>query len=239
MTSAIVTGAAAGIGRSIATRLAKDGYRMVLIDVADRLAEAAREVEQTGAPAVSVQADLTEAAGLEAIHEVAKNGGDPVRILVNCAGITRDARLVKMTDEDFAAVLHVNLGAALRLIRLVTPLMTGGGSIINISSRTYLGNFGQYNYTMSKGGLVGLTRALALELAPEIRVNAVAPGLIATEMVMAIPEEIRDRMVAAIPLQRTGRPEEIAETVAFLASDRSSYLTGQVVIPDGGRSLSR
>ena len=143
-----------------------------------------------------------------------------------------------MTDENFRAVLEVNLGAAYRLCSAIAPLMSDGASIVNISSRAYLGNFGQFNYSMSKGGLVGLTRALALSLAPAIRVNAVAPGLIGSEMSLAIPEEVRERMVAAIPLERMGTPEEVANLVWFLLTPLSSYITGEVIVVGGGRSLS-
>jgi len=145
---------------------------------------------------------------------------------------------VNMTAEDFRGVLEVNLGVAHRLVAKLLPRLDRG-TIVNISSRAYLGNFGQFNYSMSKGALVGLTRALALALAPAVRVNAVAPGLIGTEMSMAIPEEVRDKMVSAIPMGRMGLPEEVAETVAFLASDDSAYITGEVITVGGGRSLSR
>jgi NAD(P)-dependent dehydrogenase (short-subunit alcohol dehydrogenase family) len=124
----------------------------------------------------------------------------------------------------------------LRLIESLHPLMEAG-AIVNISSRAYLGNFGQYNYSMSKGGLVGLTRAYALRLAPRIRVNAIAPGLIGTEMTKAIPAEVREKMVAAIPMQRMGTPEEVAALVSYLAA--ASYITGEVITIGGGRSLSR
>jgi NAD(P)-dependent dehydrogenase (short-subunit alcohol dehydrogenase family) len=143
-----------------------------------------------------------------------------------------------MTDSDFAAVLEVNLGAAYRLSMELAPLLPEGSAIVNIASRAYLGNFGQYNYSMSKGGVVGLTRAMALGLAPHIRVNAVAPGLIGTEMAMAIPEDVLDKMVAAIPLQRMGTPEEVANVVWFLLTPLSSYITGHVMVVGGGRSLS-
>jgi NAD(P)-dependent dehydrogenase (short-subunit alcohol dehydrogenase family) len=116
--------------------------------------------------------------------------------------------------------------------------MSSGGSIVNIASRAYLGNFGQFNYSMSKGGVVGLTRAMALRWAPDVRVNAVAPGLIGTEMAQTIPEEVLDRMVSAIPLGRMGSPGEIANVVWFLLSPLSSYVTGEVVVVGGGRSLS-
>jgi 3-oxoacyl-[acyl-carrier protein] reductase len=238
VSAAVVTGAAGGLGRAISRRLGADGHRVVAVDLSPKLAGAVVELQEWGVEAVPVEADLTTAEGRAAVAEAVAETG-PLGVLVNNAGITRDARLVNLTGEAFAAVLSVNLGAAYLLTRELLPLMGGGGAIVNIASRAYLGNFGQYNYSMSKGALVGLTRALALELAPAVRVNAVAPGLIATEMSMAIPQEVRGRMTAAIPLGRMGEPEEVAELVAFLASERSSYLTGQVVVIGGGRSLSR
>jgi NAD(P)-dependent dehydrogenase (short-subunit alcohol dehydrogenase family) len=166
------------------------------------------------------------------------SAGGPLVGLVNNAGITRDARLAKMTPADFEAVLAVNLGAAYRLTSALVPLMADGGAIVSISSRAYLGNFGQYNYAISKGGLVGLTRALALRLAPRIRVNAVAPGLIETAMTAAMPPEVLAGLVQRIPLGRPGRPAEVADLVAFLLSAEAAYITGEVYIIGGGRSLS-
>ena len=163
--------------------------------------------------------------------------GIPLLGLVNNAGITRDTRLINMTDDEFASVLDVNLGAAYRLTTLLADSFTDGGSIVNIASRAYLGNFGQFNYSMSKGGVVGLTRAMALDLAPHLRVNAIALGLIGTEMSMAIPEDVLEKMVSAIPLDRMGSPEEIANVVWFLLTPLSSYITGHVVVVGGGRSL--
>jgi NAD(P)-dependent dehydrogenase (short-subunit alcohol dehydrogenase family) len=185
-----------------------------------------------------VQVDLTSPEGPSLVRETVEAAGVPLVGLVNNAGITRDARLVNMADEDFTAVLEVNLGAAYRLSTALAPSMSDGGSIVNIASRAYLGNFGQFNYSMSKGGLVGMTRAMALRLAPGIRVNAVAPGLISSEMSLGIPEEIRDKMVAAIPLDRMGTPEEVANTVWWLLTPLSSYITGEVIVVGGGRSLS-
>jgi NAD(P)-dependent dehydrogenase (short-subunit alcohol dehydrogenase family) len=233
--TAVVTGAARGIGRSIAFRLARDHPRLVVVDRAPELAETAHDLEVTGAEVVGVQVDLTTAEGVEAVTAAA---GPAVMLLVNNAGITRDARLVNLSDDAFAAVLAINLGAAYRLTRALIPSLVPGGAIVSLASRAYLGNFGQFNYAMSKGGIVGMTRALALELAPEVRVNAVAPGLIGTEMAMGIPQEVRERMVAAIPLGRMGHPEEVAELVAFLGSAAASYLTGEVVVVGGGRSLT-
>ena len=233
----MVTGAAGGIGRAICRRLAANGATIVAVDKADQLGEIVADLERVGGTVVGVQTDLASDAGLDALAEAVERSQVPLRVIVNNAGITRDARLINMSPDDFAAVLEINLGAAHRLIDRLLPSLKQG-AIVNISSRAYLGNFGQFNYSMSKGGMVGLTRALALTLAPGIRVNAVAPGLIATEMTMAMPVEVREKMVAAIPLGRMGLPEEVAETVAFLASDAAAYITGEVITVGGGRSLT-
>lgn len=229
--SIVVTGAARGIGRSIAERLAANpSFTVIGVDLAPELA-----MSEAITP---VQVDLTTDDGVAAVESAVDSAGVPLLGLVNNAGITRDARLINMTDEDFSAVLDVNLGAAYRLTTSLADKMIEGGSIVNIASRAYLGNFGQYNYSMSKGGVVGLTRAMALSLAPHVRVNAIAPGLIGTEMAMAIPEDVLEKMVSAIPLDRIGSPEEIANVVWFLLTPLSSYVTGHVVVVGGGRSLS-
>jgi NAD(P)-dependent dehydrogenase (short-subunit alcohol dehydrogenase family) len=229
--SIVVTGAARGIGQAIAERLAANpSFAVIGVDLAPELA-LAEDI-------VGVQVDLTSDDGIEAVREAVETAGLPLLGVVNNAGITRDSRLVNMTDESFQAVLDVNLGAAYRLSTVLAPLIAEGGSIVNIASRAYLGNFGQFNYSMSKGGVVGLTRAMALSLAPHVRVNAIAPGLIGTEMAMAIPEDVLEKMVSAIPLDRMGTPEEIANVVWFLLTPLSSYITGHVVVVGGGRSLS-
>ena len=229
--SIVVTGAARGIGRAIAQHLSANPWLTVIgVDLAPELAHAEH-------PMIPVQVDLTTVAGVAAVREAVAGAGSPLLGLVNNAGITRDSRLVNMTDEDVRAVLEVNLGAAYRLSVALAESMSDNGSIVNIASRAYLGNFGQFNYSMSKGGVVGLTRALALSLAPSVRVNAIAPGLIGTEMAMAIPEDVRDKMVAGIPMGRMGKPEEIANVVWFLLAPLSSYITGHVVVVGGGRSL--
>jgi 3-oxoacyl-[acyl-carrier protein] reductase len=230
--SIVVTGAARGIGRAIAERLAANpSFTVIGVDLAPELGLADVDI-------VPVQVDLTNDKGVTAVTEAVESAGVPLMGLVNNAGITRDARLINLTDEDFASVLDVNLGAAYRLSTALAELMTDGGSIVNIASRAYLGNFGQFNYSMSKGGVVGLTRAMALSLAPHLRVNAIAPGLIGTEMAMAIPDDVLDKMISAIPLGRMGTPEEIANVVWFLLTPLSSYITGHVVVVGGGRSLS-
>jgi 3-oxoacyl-[acyl-carrier protein] reductase len=228
----VVTGAAGGIGRAIVDMLLADGHTIIAVDMSPALAELGQEV-------VPVQVDLTADEGVDAVRRAVAGAGAPLVGLVNNAGITRDSRLVNMPEEDFRKVIDVNLGAAYRLTAALAPLMSDGGSVVNIASRAYLGNFGQFNYTMSKGGLVGMTRALSLSLAPGIRVNAVAPGLIGTEMAMAIPEDVLEKMVAAIPLDRMGSPQDVANVVWFLLGPLSSYVTGEVVVVGGGRSLSR
>ncbi len=223
----VVTGAARGIGRAISERLLADGLGVIAVDLSP-------DIDLDGS--IPVQVDLTTEEGVGAVREAAS--GVELVGLVNNAGITRDARLVNMTDADFQAVLDVNLGSAYRLSNALAPLMDTGSSIVNIASRAYLGNFGQFNYSMSKGGVVGMTRAMALGLAPRVRVNAVAPGLIGTEMAMAIPEDVLSKMVSAIPLGRMGQPSEVADLVAFLLGPQSSYITGEVIVIGGGRSLS-
>ena len=218
MSSAIVTGAARGIGKAVADKLAATGHDVVRVDLnpGDDI----------------LVADVTSAEDRARIVEAAGN----VDVLVNNAGITRDARIVKMTEEDFLAVIRVNLGAAYELTRACT--FNDGACVVSLASRAYLGNFGQFNYSASKGGLVGMTRALALELAPRVRVNAIAPSLTASEMTLAMPEKVLSKMIASIPMGRMGEPEEIAATVAALASDDMAYVTGQVVVACGGRSLA-
>ena len=228
--SVVVTGAAGGIGRAVTAALAANGLTVVAVDMSPALAE----LEGV----VAVQVDLTTDDGVARVRGAVENAGVPMMGLVNNAGITRDARLINMGDDEFRKVIDVNLGSAYRLASEMSPLMSDGGSIVNIASRAYLGNFGQFNYTMSKGGLVGMTRALALSLAPDVRVNAVAPGLIATEMALAIPDDVLEKMVAAIPLDRMGSPEDIANVVWFLLSPLSGYVTGEVLVVGGGRSLS-
>ena len=234
MSVAVVTGVAGGIGSALARRLGRD-HRVVAVDVADRLDDVVEDLIADGLDVVGVRADLTTDDGVGAVCEAA---GPEVALLVNNAGITRDARLVKMERGQFDAVIAVNLGAVYRLTRALVPSIVDGGSVVSISSRAYLGNFGQFNYSMSKGGVVGLTRALALELAPRARANAIAPGLIETPMALAIPDDIRSAMIEAVPLRRMGHPDDIAEAVAWLADPEvSGYVTGHVLVVGGGRSL--
>jgi NAD(P)-dependent dehydrogenase (short-subunit alcohol dehydrogenase family) len=229
---AVVTGGARGIGAAVAERLAADGLAPLLVDLDPAVEQTAAEL---GGGASAVVADITQPAGRDAVR--AAVGDAPLRALVNNAGITRDARIGKMDEDAFRAVIRVNLGGAYELTRALQDAFADGGAIVNMSSRAYLANIGQFNYSASKGGLVGLTRALALELAPRVRVNALAPGLTASEMTKAMPEKVLDKLVASIPAGRMAEPAEIAETVATLVSPATWYITGQVVVACGGRSL--
>jgi NAD(P)-dependent dehydrogenase (short-subunit alcohol dehydrogenase family) len=217
---AIVTGAARGIGAAVADRLAAE-QEVLRVDLD---------------PSVDgIVADVTNPEDRARILQAVDG---EIGVLVNNAGITRDARVVKMTEEQFLAVIRVNLGAAYELTTAAIPRFADGASVVSLASRAYLGNFGQFNYSASKGGLVGMTRALALQLAPKVRVNAIAPSLTASEMTRAMPEKVLDKMIASIPLGRQAEPEEIAETIAALASPAMAYVTGQVVVACGGRSLA-
>jgi NAD(P)-dependent dehydrogenase (short-subunit alcohol dehydrogenase family) len=228
----VVTGAARGIGAAIAARFAQAGWHPLVVDLDPSVAELAAKVGGT-----AVVADVTDRAGRAAIAEQLDALDVPARALVNNAGITRDALIKRMDEDQFLAVLRVNLGAAYELSVALAPLLSDGGSIVNLSSKSASGNVGQYNYAVSKAGLLGLTRSMALGLAPRVRVNAIAPAFIATEMTAAIPEELRERFIARIPFGRAGEPEEIASVVEWLTSDGASYVTGQVLPVCGGRSF--
>ncbi|WP_028655108.1 SDR family oxidoreductase [Nocardioides sp. J54] len=233
MSLAIVTGAARGIGRSIASRLAEAGHALLLVDLDERVHDTARELG-VGA----VRADISQPPDVGRIADAVRAHRDEPRVLVNNAGITRDRLLRKMAEPDFRAVVRVNLGGTWALTEAVAPLLADGGSVVNISSRAQLGNVGQFNYGIAKGGVIGLTRGHALALAPRLRVNAVAPGFVESEMTAAMPADARRRVVDAIPLAAAGQPRDIAEAVAWLASEAASYVTGQVLYSCGGRSFS-
>ena len=236
---ALVTGASRGIGRSISLALAAEGAKIVAVDIDLQATEAfVAELKASGAEAVAVQGNVTVVDDVERMVNVAKETFDRIDILVNNAGITRDALLLRMKDEDWDAVLDVNLKGAFLCTRAVAKLMTKqrSGRIINIASVVgQMGNAGQANYCASKAGLMGLTRSNARELAKRnITVNAVAPGFIATDMTDALPEQVRQELAAQIPLARLGSADDIAHTVLFLASDQSGYITGQVIGVNGG-----
>ena len=221
--TAVVTGAARGIGRAVADRLGQE-VDVLYVDLDPSVTELG-----------GIVADVTQPEDRTRILDAVDG---EISVLVNNAGITQDARIVKMTEEQFLAVIRVNLGAAYELTTAAIPRFADGASVVSLASRAYLGNFGQFNYSASKGGLVGMTRALALQLAPKVRVNAIAPSLTASEMTSAMPEKVLDKMIASIPLGRMAEPREIAETIAALASPAMAYVTGQVVVACGGRSLA-
>jgi NAD(P)-dependent dehydrogenase (short-subunit alcohol dehydrogenase family) len=229
---AIVTGGAGGIGVEIARRLTRDGYDLLLVDRDVRV----HEVAATLPGAAGCEADLLDAEGLAAIRSAIAGRG--VRVLVNNAGITRDGRAGDLDEDAFALVVRVNLVAAMRLTKALADDLVGGAAVVNMSSRAGLGNFGQANYVAAKAGLVGFTRALALAWAPRVRVNAVAPGLIDTPMTQAMPDRVRTKLVERIPAGRIGTPADVADAVAYLASPCADYVTGQLLICCGGRSIA-
>jgi len=236
---AVITGASRGIGRSIALALAAEGARIVAVDLDLAATEAVvAELKGQGAEAVAVVGNVTVADDAEKMIDAAVKSFGRVDILVNNAGITRDGLLMRMKEEDWDAVLTVNLKGAFLCSKAVSKVMTKqrSGRIINIASVVgQMGNAGQANYCASKAGLIGLTKSNARELAKRnITVNAVAPGFIATAMTNALPEKAREELVAQIPLERLGAPEDIANAVLFLAAERSGYITGQVIAVNGG-----
>ena len=236
---AVITGASRGIGRSIALALAAEGAKIVAVDLDLTATEAVvAELRGQGAEAVAVVGNVTSADDAEKMIDAAVQAFGRVDILVNNAGITRDGLLIRMKEEDWDAVLTVNLKGAFLCTKAVSKVMTRqrSGRIINIASVVgQMGNAGQANYCASKAGLIGLTKSNARELAKRnITVNAVAPGFIATAMTDALPEKAREELVAQIPLERLGAPEDIANAVLFLVAERSGYITGHVLSVNGG-----
>ena len=239
---AIITGAAQGIGLATAKRYASEGARVVVSDVgAARVQAAVAEVEASGGQAMGCVVDVTDRAAIDAMVSQVKAAWGRIDVLVNNAGITKDARLARMTSSQFDAVIAVNLKGVFECTQAVAETMTaqGSGSIINASSVVGLyGNFGQTNYAATKAGVIGFTKTWARELGPKgVRVNAVCPGFIETPILETIPAAVKDKMIEKVPLGRLGKPEEIAAVYAFLASDDSSYLNGAVIEVSGGIQL--
>jgi 3-oxoacyl-[acyl-carrier protein] reductase len=236
---AIVTGGSRGIGWAVAASLAEDGASVVVSGrAAARVEAASKELDALGAPVLGVAADVAKREDVDRLVGAARERFGRIDILVNNAGITRDSLLVRMKDDDWDEVLNVNLRGAFLMTRAVGKVMMRqkGGRIINIASAAgAMGNAGQVNYSAAKAGLVGMTKAAARELAHwGILVNAVAPGLIDTDMAQGMPVEAREALVAQIPLKRAGNAREVAEVVRFLAGDGSAYITGQVFHVNGG-----
>jgi 3-oxoacyl-[acyl-carrier protein] reductase len=237
---AIVTGGSRGIGAAIAASLAEAGAAVVVSGRdAGRLAGVVKDLEALGGSALAVEGDVAQREDADRLVDAAKQRFGRIDILVNNAGVTRDALLVRMKDEDWDRVLDTNLRGAFLTTRAVAKVMIrqkSGGRVINIASAAgAMGNAGQANYSASKAGLIGLTKALARELAHwSILVNAVAPGLIETDMIAAISTEARTALLDQVPLGRVGTPREVAEVVRFLAGDGAAYITGQVIHVNGG-----
>ncbi|HXG05413.1 MAG TPA: 3-oxoacyl-[acyl-carrier-protein] reductase [Candidatus Binatia bacterium] len=236
---AIVTGASRGIGAAVAALLAEDGAAVVVSGRdADRLARTVKDLEGSGAPVVGVPGDVASREDCERLVETARQRFGRLDLLVNNAGITRDGLLVRMKDEDWDRVIEVNLRGAFLMTRAAAKVMVRqkGGRIINIASAAgAMGNPGQANYSAAKAGLIGFTKATARELAHwSILVNAVAPGLIDTDMTAGLSEAARQALLAQVPLGRAGTVREVAEVVRFLAGDGATYITGQVFHVNGG-----
>lgn len=238
--SALVTGASRGIGRSIALQLAEEGYN-VSVNYAgskDKAEAVVEEIKAKGVDSFAIQANVANGDEVKAmIKEVVSQFGS-VDVLVNNAGITRDNLLMRMKEQEWDDVIDTNLKGVFNCIQKVTPQMLRqrGGAIINLSSVVgAVGNPGQANYVATKAGVVGLTKSSARELASRgITVNAVAPGFIVSDMTDALSDELKDQMLEQIPLARFGEDTDIANTVAFLASDKAKYITGQTIHVNGG-----
>lgn len=240
MKVAIVTGASRGIGRAIAIALAEEGYNLVL-----NYRKSREELEDLASTlkteTVLVQGDVSNFADAENIINTAKSTFGQIDLLVNNAGITKDNLILRMSEEDFDAVQNINLKGTFNCTKHVSRIMLKQkfGKIINIASVVGItGNIGQANYAASKAGVIGFTKSIARELASRsITVNAIAPGFIQTKMTDAISEEAKQASLSNIPLGKFGQPEDIANVVVFLASDKANYITGQVIKVDGGMAI--
>ena len=241
--TAVVTGASRGIGRAIAVRLAQQGANIVVNYVssnqeADKLVN---ELQTQGTKALAVQADVSDFSQAENLIKRTKEEFGSVDILVNNAGITRDGLVMRMSEGDFDRVIEVNLKGVFNCIRHTVPLMVKqrGGRIINITSVVGLmGNPGQANYSAAKAGIIGMTKSLAKEIGSRgITVNAIAPGFIETDMTAEISDKMKESLQENIALKKLGKPENVADAVAFLAGDTGEYITGQVLSVDGGMAF--
>ena len=241
--TAIVTGGSRGIGRAVCLELARGGANVVLCCAGNEAAaqETAAGVETAGGKALALRCDVSDAAQVGALVETAVERFGRVDILVNNAGVTRDNLLLRMSEEDFDAVIAANLKGTFLCMKAVSRLMMKQryGRIVNLSSVVGLrGNAGQVNYAASKAGVIGMTKSLARELAARgVTVNAVAPGFIETDMTAAMTGAARSAAQGSIPMGRLGTPEDVARAVAFLAGDGAAYITGQVLAVDGGMAM--
>ncbi len=235
---AIITGAANGIGKSIAIRMINEGYKTILIDVDVKNGESL--AKKLGVSATFISCDISNEEQVTSLFKAVKDEFGKVDVLINNAGIIRDNVIWKMSVEDFEKVIDVNLKGTWLMCKAVGTLMREQkkGRIINITSRAWLGNIGQSNYSASKAGVVGLTRVLALELGKYgVLVNAVAPGLIDTPLTQKLPENIKEKLILAQPTKSMGQAKDIANVVAFLSDDKTQFITGQTIYVDGGKSI--
>ncbi len=235
----LVTGAARGIGREIADSLARRGVSIAVVDVdADSAEKAAAEIREKGVKSIALKSDISSASEVKAIFEAVMKDFGRIDIVVNNAGITRDGLILRMKEEDWDAVINVNLRGTFLCCREAIKIMSKQrhGRIVNVSSVVaFMGNAGQANYSASKAGMIGLTKTLAKEYASRgITVNAVAPGFITTAMTDALPDQVKQDMLKAIPMNRFGTVEDVANAVVFLASAEAAYITGQVIHINGG-----
>lgn len=236
---AIITGSARGIGRATALAFAAAGAQVVVCDMDVAGGEqTAADIRAAGGRALFVQVNVTERASVDALVQTVQAQFGRIDVLVNNAGVLRDHSLLKMTEQEFDFVINVNLKGVFNCTQAIAPLMVaqGSGAIISASSVVGVyGNYGQTNYVASKAGVIGMTKVWARELGPKgVRVNAVAPGFISTEMLAGIPDKVMEELKAKISLRRLGRPEDIAQAYLFLASDEAAYITGHVLHVDGG-----
>jgi 3-oxoacyl-[acyl-carrier protein] reductase len=236
---ALVTGAAQGIGKAVGLLLARNGANIVVSDInLEKAEETAKEIESIGRNAMAVKVDVANLSDVERMVAAVLEKFDKIDILVNNAGITRDKLILRMTEEDWDVVLNVNLKGTFNCTKAVIRHMAKqrSGKIVSIASVVgEMGNAGQVNYSASKAGVIGLTKTIAKEFAQRgINVNAIAPGYIETPMTEVLPEKVKEELKRLIPMERLGKPEDVAEAALFLVSEESNYITGHVLNVNGG-----